>query len=91
MPDNDIDWEKIVNKAATTTDNKFKTLMASLTRLTSKQVEDLLKDPKINKEELARIIQVLNDAQTSNNAKADAIARINGGVEIVVGLAQKLL
>ena len=60
MPDLTID--EIIAKAKTDTDNKFKTKMASLTKLTNSQIDDLMISSGIKKENFAAVIKEITDA-----------------------------
>lgn len=89
MPELTID--EIIAKAKTDTDNKFKTKMASLTRLTNTEIDGLLNSTGIKKEDFAAVIKEITDATKSNNDKVKAIGSISKGVTLLVGIAQKML
>jgi DNA-binding transcriptional regulator YiaG len=89
MPELSID--DIIAKAKTDTDNKFKNKMASLTKLTNSEIDDLLQNTGIKKENFAAVVKEVTDATKSNEDKAKAIANISKGVSVLVGIAQKLL
>ena len=89
MPDLTID--EIIAKAKTDTDNKFKTKMASLTKLTNSQIDDLMISSGIKKENFAAVIKEITDATKSNEDKVKAIGIISKGVSLLVGIAQKVI
>ena len=89
MPDLTID--EIIAKAKTDTDNKFKSKMASLTRLTNCEINALMDTTGIKKENFAAVLKEINDATKSNEDKVKAITNISKGVSLLVGIAQKLL
>jgi|GEM_PF-2410069 len=89
MPDLSID--DIIAKAKTDTDNKFKTKMASLTKLTNSEIDSLLTSTGIKKENFAAVVKEITDATKSNEDKAKAIGTISKGVSVLVGIAEKLL
>jgi hypothetical protein len=89
MPELTID--EIIAKAKTDTDNKFKTKMASLTKLTNPEIDGLLNSTGIKKEDFAAVIKEITDATKSNNDKVKAIGSISKGVSLLVGIAQKVL
>jgi hypothetical protein len=89
MPELTID--EIIAKAKTDTDNKFKTKMASLTKLTNPEIDELLNTTGIKKEDFAAVIKEITDAAKSNNDKVKAISSISKGVSLLVGIAQKVL
>jgi hypothetical protein len=89
MPELTID--EIIAKAKTDTDTKFKTKMASLTKLTNPEIDGLLNSTGIKKEDFAAVIKEITDATKSNNDKVKAIGSISKGISLLVGIAQKVL
>ena len=89
MPDLTID--EIIAKAKTDTDNKFKTKMASLTKLTNSEIDGLMDASGIKKENFAAVIKEITDATKSNEDKVKAIGTISKGVSLLVGIAQKVI
>ncbi len=87
----DVNWDEIIAKAKLETDNKFKNKMSSLTSLTDNDIEKLLSESGIEKENFASVLKEINNAATSNKAKAAAIAKISKGVEVLVGIAKKFI
>jgi len=88
MPD--VNWDQIIADAKADTDAKFASKISSLTTLTDKDIEDLLK-AGLTKEDLAAVSKEILDATKDNNAKANAIKTISKGVETLVFIASKLL
>ncbi len=86
-----IDWNKIAEDAATDTDAEFKNKMSSLTRLNEEDITSLINETGIENPQFAAVIQVVNDAATSNNEKANAIQNITNGVDLLVGIAKKFI
>ncbi len=89
MPNLSID--DIIAKAKTDTDNKFKTKMASLTKLTNNEIDELMVTTGIKKENFAAVIKEITDATKSNEDKVKAIGTISKGVSLLVNIAQKLI
>jgi DNA-binding transcriptional regulator YiaG len=89
MPD--INWDDIIQKAKTETDNKFKTKMSSLTTLTNNDIEALISDTGIKKEEFAKVVKILKDAAASNDQKTAALKNITKALQVVVGIASKII
>ncbi len=87
----DVNWDDIIAKAKQETDNKFKTKMSSLTSLSNNDIEKLLSETGIDKDNFASVLKEVNDATTSNKSKAAAIAKISKGVELLVGIAKKFI
>jgi hypothetical protein len=89
MPD--VNWDEIIAKAKQDTDNKFKNKMSSLTTLTDNDIEKLLSETGIEKEDFASVLKEINNAATSNKAKVAAISKISKGLELLVGIAKKFI
>ncbi len=87
----DINWDEIIAKAKQETDNKFKNKMSSLTTLTDNDIEKLLSETGIEKENFASVLKEINNATTSNKAKVAAISKISKGLELLVGIAKKFI
>jgi energy-coupling factor transporter ATP-binding protein EcfA2 len=85
------DWDKIANDAATATDAHFSSLISSLTRLNDDEIENVILETGISKQELASILKEVNDATKSNEAKATAINNIGKGMQTLVAIASKLI
>ena len=86
-----INWNEIASQAGQATDNHFQSQMSSLTRLNDQEIEDLINETGISKENLANVIKEVKDATKSNIDKANAIKNISKGVDVLVGLAGKLI
>jgi hypothetical protein len=84
-------FDALAKAAAKMTDEKFAAQFSSLTRLNDEEVEAIIKDAGISKADLAKVLAEVKDATNNNNAKADAINKINGGISALVGIAAKFL
>jgi hypothetical protein len=92
MPRKDpIDWDELIRTAQEETDQQFKTELSVITRLTGPDIQNVIMDSGISKENLAEVIKIVSASTTSNIAKANAIAKINKGVHALVALTAKLL
>lgn len=89
MPNLTID--EILAKAKTDTDNKFKNKVSALTSLTNTEIDALMNESGIKKENFAAVLKELDDAAKSNEDKAKAIAKISQGVQLLVGIATKII
>jgi methionyl-tRNA synthetase len=89
MPELTID--EIIAKAKTDTDNKFKNKVAILTSLTNTEVDGLMNDTGIKKENFAAVLKELADATKSNEDKVKAITNISKGVGLLVEIAKKVI
>ena len=85
------DWTTIANEAGQATDEHFKNQISSLTRLNDDEIETLINDTGISKQDLVEVLKEVKDASKSNIDKANAIRNIGKGVDVLVGLAVKLL
>lgn len=88
MPTN---WNEIASQAGESTDEHFKSQLSSLTRLNDEEIESLINDTGISKEDLSQVLKAIKDATKSNKDKAKAIKNISKGVDVLVGLASKLI
>jgi copper homeostasis protein CutC len=89
MPDLTID--EILAQAKKDTDAKFKNKVSSLTTLTNSEIDALMNTSGIKKENFAAVLKELDDAAKSNDDKAKAIAKISQGVQLLVGIATKII
>jgi hypothetical protein len=55
------------------------------------EIESLINDTGISKENLTLVLKEVKDDTKSNFAKATAILNINKGVDLLVGIAEKLI
>jgi len=86
-----IDWNTLAANAGTATDAEVKNQISSLSRLNDADIEKLINDTGISKEDLAEVLKIVNNATESNEAKAQSIANINKGFSVLVSVASKLL
>jgi hypothetical protein len=85
------DWNKIAEEAVNATDEKFKNQISSLTRFNDDEIEDLIMSSGISKVDLVAVLKEVKDTNKSNEQKAKAIKNITGGVNLLVGIALKLV
>lgn len=86
---NGIDWSAIedeIKEAGEETDAALASRISSLTRLTDAEVEELFPEAA-DKEELARLMQIVNSAAADNDKRAQLI----GDVSQVAGAVLKLV
>jgi hypothetical protein len=84
-------WDDIAHRAGEMTDEQLKNKISSLSRLNDLEIEALINDTGISKQDLADVLKVVNDATLSNEKKAAAIKNIRNGVDLLVKLAGKLM
>ena len=80
----------IIANAASETDNSFATKMSNLTRLNNAEIQELLHQG-ISKQDLSYLLHEVNNASRSNEAKAETIKNIRGGVETLISIAAKFI
>jgi len=88
---NDQEWEKLRKKARTVAVDEFSSEASSIIRLTKEEITSILDEATVEKEKLAELISVVNDASKSNAKKADVIKNITGLIEVAVALIGKLV
>lgn len=86
-----IDWDDLANKAASQTDADFNAQMAGLTSLKVTEIDDFIAQSAITNANAVKVLKAINDATASNNAKADAIANVDKGVNFLVSLVGKIV
>jgi len=86
-----INWNEIAQQAGQATDEQFKNQISSLTRLNDDEIESLIHETGISKENLVSVLKEVKDTTKSNLVKANAINNINKGVGLLVGIASKLI
>ena len=90
MPLTQEDRDAIIDAAANKTKSEFAGEVASRTTLTTVEVLALAKTVE-EKKALASVLSEVTRATNDNNAKAEAIRNIAGGVEALVKIASKLI
>lgn len=80
----------IIANAASDSDAAFAGKMSSLTRLNDAEIQELLAKG-ISRKDLSHLLQELKDASRSNEAKAEAIKNIRGGVETLISIAARFI
>ncbi|MBL7759367.1 MAG: hypothetical protein JNK08_01590 [Sediminibacterium sp.] len=85
------DWDDIIQSAAKATNTHFAEQLSGLTRLTNADIEALILDAGISRENLADTLKVVKDAGKTNAEKAAAIRNIQQGVDVLVSLVGKLI
>lgn len=79
-----------INSADAKTQQDFASEIASRTRLTTTEVTALAKT-EAERQALSAVIAVVAEATASNQAKAEQIRQIAGGLETLVKIASKLV
>ncbi len=82
-------WEEIRKKARERTDREFASEASSLIHLTDEEIKEITPSP-LDKEKLAELMSVVEDATKSNEEKAEAVRSISGLAEVAVSMIRKL-
>jgi hypothetical protein len=86
-----VDWNAIAEEAGRVTDIKYSNMISSMTRLNDDEIITLIVTTGISQEDMTLVLKEVKDATKKNNAKAESIMKISKGVDVLVGLADKLL
>ena len=86
-----LNWNQIIQDAANETDESYQSKISSLSSLNDAEIEKLITEEGISKQDLAAVLKEVTDATKSNQQKAEAIENITGGVKAVVAIASKFL
>lgn len=87
----DIDWNKLAENAASQTDVKFNTQLASLTSLKISEIDAFITESKITNQNAVKVLQEINNASNANNQKAIQITNIQNGVGFLISLVSKIV
>lgn len=80
-------WAEIVAEAGAMTDAELSNTISSMSRLTEQDIQRIAPN-LVNKQDLLRVMSIVQDSTKSNQEKASAIQNIAGAVEIVSMLLQ---
>lgn len=86
-----IDWNQIAKDAANATDAHFSSQISSLTKFDDAEIQKLIFETGISKQNFANVLKEIKDASKSNEAKAAAIKNISKGLDVLVAIAGKLI
>jgi len=85
-----MDWDKALDDTAKEVDSELSGKISALSKLSSDEISAIA-PRQIDKENLINLISLVKDATLSNQQKIDAINKINGSVDIFIGLLSKAL
>ena len=86
-----IDWNKIATDAANATDEEFSSQISGLTRLNDDEIQSLILDTGISRQDLVVVLKEIKNATKNNKSKANSINNINKGAQVLVAIAAKLI
>ena len=84
-------FDKLAKDAAQQADEEFKEEFSKLTRLNDVEIETIINETGISKQDLAELLRKVKDSTASNEAKAKSIQNINNGVSALIGIARKFI
>ena len=84
-------YDTFASQAATLTDAQFKERFAALTRLNTKDLENLITETGISQNDLAELLKAVKSASSSNEQKAAAIQNINKGVTTLITMVKMFI
>jgi hypothetical protein len=84
-------FKKLAEEAAQLADEHFANRFSSLTRLNEEDIENIINETGINKEDLAAVLQEVKKSTSGNEAKATAIKNIDKGVSALVSIVKRFI
>lgn len=86
-----IDWNQIADEAANATDEHFASQISSLTSFNDTEINQLILETGISKQDLANTLKEIKDATKSNESKAKSIKNIGKGFDALIAIAFKII
>ncbi len=77
-------WDKLLDEAEKLTNKQLQKRISSLTSLSDDKIAKIIKETGISKTDIVEVLRIVNDARIKNNDKAQAIKKINGGLETLL-------
>ncbi|MDP2421696.1 hypothetical protein [Sediminibacterium sp.] len=84
-------WQKKAKQAQKETDAELANQINQLTHIDAKELQALLDENSMNTADFNALIKLIKDQTKSNNDKIKALSNIQNGLEILIGLAGKLI
>jgi hypothetical protein len=84
-------FDRLAEDAAREADESFKDKFSSLTRLNDAELEQIIFETGISKQDLNDVLKEVKNATVSNEAKAKSILKINNGVSALVAIARRFV
>jgi uncharacterized protein Smg (DUF494 family) len=84
-------WDEIARQAAGAADDHYAGKISGLTRLNNDEIEQLIFETGISRQNLAEVLKEIKNSAKSNESKAHAISSISKGLDVLVAIAGKLL
>lgn len=77
-------WDKLLDEAEKLTNKQLQKRISSLTSLSDDKIAKIIKETGISKTDIVEVLRIVSDARIKNNDKAQAIKKINGGLETLL-------
>lgn len=84
-------WQKKAKQAQKETDAEMANQIVQLSSIKQKDIDQLLAENKMDSAEFDQLIRLIKDQTKSNNDKIKALSNMQNGLELLVGLAGKLI
>lgn len=84
-------WQKKAKQAQKETDAEMANQIVQLSSIKQKDIDQLLAENKMDAAEFDQLIRLIKDQTKSNNDKIKALSNMQNGLELLVGLAGKLI
>lgn len=84
-------WDKLLDEAEKLTNKQLQKRISSLTSLSDDKIAKIIKETGISKTDIVEVLRIVNDARIKNNDKAQAIKKINGGLEALLKVSSYFL
>ena len=84
-------WQKKAKQAQKETDAEMANQIVQLSSIKQKDIDQLLAENKMDAAEFDLLIRLIKDQTKSNNDKIKALSNIQNGLELLIGLAGKLI
>ena len=84
-------WQKKAKQAQKETDAQLANQINQLTHIDAKELQALLDENSMNTSDFNALIKLIKYQTKSNNDKIKALSNIQNGLELLIGLAGKLI
>lgn len=85
------DWKKLWNEAKKETNEQLAGKISSITSMKDEEILRVLEESSAEKEELIKLMEVVDDATKDNQEKANALQNINNATSMLISLSKKVL
>lgn len=86
-----INWNELATQAEKQTDTQFASQIASLTSMSTTEITTFIQESAISNANAVKVLQEVNNAASSNNQKATAVANIDSGISFLISIVSKIV